>query len=992
MKNELLPAGKRLHGFLVKRSEEIPELRCQAVILEHEKTGARLVHLVNDDPNNLFCLGFRTPVYDNTGVPHILEHSVLSGSRKFPLKDPFKELLKGSLQTFLNAMTYPDKTLYPVSSQVETDFYNLVDVYCDAVFHPLLTRETFYQEGWHFDLPDPDGEVSIKGIVYNEMKGVFSDFHSHVTRKTMGALFPDTTYYFESGGEPEHIPELTYEQFVDFHRTYYHPSNAYIFLYGNLPTARTLAFLEENYLGEFDRRPVAAAIKPQPRWSAPRTLEIEAPAPKEDDGTASVILAWMLGPATDPLNGLLGQIFSRYLIGTQNSPLRRALIDSGLGEDLDEMSGFEGELVQTFFAVGLRKTKAAHAGAIRDLVRETLEKEVADGLDDDLLEGSIRRTEFRLREITDSGHYPYNLLLADRCYRSWIYDGDPLAHLRFAAPLARIKEEKAKGSEFFRDWLRTWLLENRHHLVSVVTASARLGEELGELTARQAAALSRGFTAEDRHFYHQLTKKLAAEQQRPPSPEALAALPRLSLADLPPKNREVATSEARLPGDIPWLQHPLFTAGIIYLDIGFDLDSVPDDLLPYLPLYTQLICRCGAAGLDYRQMATRISLATGGIGCGELCFNALTASGEAEKLFFRLFFHAKALPERLPEMIAILRDLFLEPQLDHPKLLKDIALEMRNDLQAGIPRSGHQFAISHAAARLSLARHIDEQLAGLGQLRFLTRQLAAADFSGLAARMKELHELIINRRRCQVSLTYDRPEDCRPELEKLLGELPASDGRRCERRFTPAVDDQIHGIEINSSVNYVARAWRLPGFDPELLGHLHLLARNLSTGLLWDKIRVEGGAYGGMAAVNGSQPIFACASYRDPNLARTLQVFHDSLAAIAAGLPPAEVEQSIIGTIGRLDAPKGPHDRGFGETIARLSGRSPAYRQQVREVILGSRTADLARTAASLLREKRQATSVYGSPKAFAEARAAGLRLVSEPLLPEPPAPAAPKT
>ncbi len=982
MIQEQLQTGQLVHGFRIERGEEIPELRCRALILEHEKTGARLVHLRNDDPNNLFCIGFRTPVYDNTGVPHILEHSVLSGSRKFPLKDPFKELLKGSLQTFLNAMTYPDKTLYPVSSQVEADFYNLVDVYCDAVFNPLLTRETFYQEGWHFDLPDPNGEVSIKGIVYNEMKGVFSDFHSHVTRKTMGALFPDTTYYFESGGEPEHIPELTYEQFVAFHQTYYHPSNAYIFLYGNLPTSKTLAFLDDNYLQGFERREVAAAIKPQPRWSAPRTLEIEAPAAKEDDGTASVILAWLLGPATDPLNGLLGQIFTRYLIGTQSSPLRRALIDSGLGEDLDEMSGFEGELVQTFFAVGLRRTRAEHAAAISRLVRETLEKEVNGGLDDDLLEGAIRRTEFRLREITDSGHYPYNLLLADRCYRSWIYDGDPLAHLRFAAPLEKIKAEKARGSGFFRNWLRTWMLENRHHLVSVVTASARMGRELGELTARQAAELSRKFTAEERQFYYQLTRKLAREQQRPPSPEALASLPRLRRRDLPPRNREVATVETRLADDIAWLQHPLFTAGIIYLDIGFDLNGIPDELLSYLPLYTQMISRCGAAGLDYQQMATRISLATGGIGCGELCFNTLADLNAGEELFFQLFFHAKTLPERLPETIAILRDLFQQPELDNPKLLKDLALEMRNDLQAGIPRSGHQFAISHAAARLSTAKMINEQLSGLAQLRFLSRLLHAEDLTALPAAMTQLHQLIINRRGCRVSLTAEQPEECRQELERLLGTLPSRECRRRQYQGATAADPRVHGIEINSSVNYVARVWRQADFSPQLVGHLHLLARNLSTGLLWDKIRVEGGAYGGMAVASGSHPVFACASYRDPNLEKTLEIFHQSLETVAAGLPETEVEQSIIGTIGRLDAPKGPHDRGFGESIARFSGRSPDYRQQVREAILDSGPEDLAREAAGLLANPRQAASVYGSPKAFAAARAAGLTLISEPLLP----------
>jgi len=516
MANQNLTQGQVLDTFRIEKIKDIPELRSQAAVFTHEKTGARILHLFNEDPNNLFCICFRTPVYNNTGVPHILEHSVLSGSTKFPLKDPFKEMLKGSLQTFLNAITYPDRTMYPVSSQVQQDFFNLVNVYCDAVFNPLLTEITFAQEGWHFDLNSPDAEVSIKGIVYNEMKGVFSDFRSHVARKTMSALFPDTTYYYESGGDPESIPGLTYEQFREFHKQYYHPSNSFIILYGNIPSEKTLAFLQENYLNSFDYRSVESEIKPQKLWCEPKSITLSAPAPREDDGTASVIVSWLYGSSTDPLNSLLGRIFSHYMFDNESSPMRRALIDSKLGEDLDDMCGFDSDLVQGLFCAGLRKTKPEHAEAIRSLILKTIENEVNRKLDSELLEGSIRQIEFRLREITDGGHFPYNLMLAERALRSWIYGGDPLVHLCFEETVNKIKKEKKKGTAFFTDAMRDMFLNNKHNLVTVIKASSELGEQLGKKSEEQAARLSSAFTGEDREKYSALTRKLSPRA----SPEA----------------------------------------------------------------------------------------------------------------------------------------------------------------------------------------------------------------------------------------------------------------------------------------------------------------------------------------------------------------------------------------------------------------------------------------------------------------------------------------
>ena len=511
-------------GFRLEKIQPIPELHSSAYIFSHIKTGAHLLHLFNDDPNNLFCAAFRTPVNDSTGVPHILEHSVLCGSKKFPLKDPFQELLKGSLQTFLNALTYPDKTVYPVSSQVERDFYNLVDVYCDAVFNPILTENTFFQEGWHFDVEDLSKPVGIKGIVYNEMKGVFSNFSSHVERKTLSALFPDTTYYYESGGEPDHITDLTYEQFKSFHSRYYHPSNSFIFLYGNLPSQKTLSFLNDNYLQNYQKITIDSAVKLQPIWDNPRSLSIEAPAPQEDNGTATVAMVWIFGQSADPVTSLAGRILTHYLLGTESSPLKRALIDSGLGEDLDDISGFDSDLVQSVFAAGLRKCKPQHSKQVEELILETLKNQVTCGLDTELLQGALRQIEFSLREIT-GGHFPHNLKLAERCYRSWIYGGDPLAHLAFEKPLSYIKEQYSSNTSFFSDLIRVRILENPHRLLSTITASSEMGKKLAQQTEKHAAELASQFGEPEKLHYFKLTQTLLEQQKKPPSQQALGQYP-----------------------------------------------------------------------------------------------------------------------------------------------------------------------------------------------------------------------------------------------------------------------------------------------------------------------------------------------------------------------------------------------------------------------------------------------------------------------------------
>ncbi|NLE01104.1 MAG: hypothetical protein GX640_14650, partial [Fibrobacter sp.] len=965
-----------IQGFCLQKIQPIEELHSTAYIFNHVVTGARLLHLFNDDPNNLFSIAFRTPVNDSTGVPHILEHSVLCGSKKFPLKDPFQELLKGSLQTFLNALTYPDKTVYPVSSQVEKDFFNLVDVYCDAVFNPLLTENTFYQEGWHFDVEQMSSPVDIKGIVYNEMKGVFSNFSSHVDRKTIAALFPDTTYFHESGGEPEHITDLTYQQFREFHRQYYHPSNSFIFLYGNIASEKSLEFIQTNYLSSFSQLSIDSKIKSQPLWTTPKSISIEAPAPAEDDGTATIAVSWIFGDTTDPVTTLAGRILSHYLLGTESSPLKRALVDSGLGEDLDDISGFDSELIQTVFIAALRKCKPENANNVLKLITETLQTQVDRGLDPELIEGAIRQVEFSLREVT-SGHFPYNLRLAERCYRSWLYDGDPCAHLAFEKPLSYIKNKHQTDSTFFADLIKNKLIQNNHRLLSTIIASSEMGKKLEQQTEKHASKLSANFDEKTKEKFYQLTQTLLEQQKTPTSEEALASLPRLKKIDLPKSGREVPTELSNIDG-VTIYSHPIFTSGIMYLDIGFDLRVIPQHLLPFLSIYSELITRCGAGGQSYEKTATRIALATGGVDASVIC----KTKTESNELLFRSFLHSKSLLPRFNEMLGILSDLLLSPDLKNRKQIRDILLEERNSLHSAVIGSGHSFAVTYASSFLTQSRFIDETLGGISQLRFLDDLVKRDAVDEVIEAIKQIHALLISKNTCIISITADKPSSCNTALKDFLSKLPDTTITPVSYKTSKPLPSQACGIEISSAVNFVAQAWKMSPALPESSGLLYLMSRYLSTGYLWDKVRVEGGAYGGMAMMSVSHPVFACASYRDPNLKSTLTHFKKGLEEVAAGISQDKIDQSIIGTIGKIDAPLPPHSLGFGETLDRLSGFTKEFRQFLRESVLSATPETLSKAAQSVITASPSVIVVLGGGAAFSTAQSQGLQFEREALLP----------
>ncbi|MHB8771669.1 MAG: insulinase family protein [Syntrophales bacterium] len=934
-------AGERQQGFHIRRVEQIPDIRVTAYEIEHEPTGAGILHLHCDDRENLFSIGFRTPPHDSTGVPHILEHSVLAGSERYPLKDVFNELLRGTLQTFLNAFTYPDKTIYPVASQERRDFFNLARVYTDLVLRPRLLKETFLQEGHHLEFT-AGGDLTISGIVYNEMKGAYSSPDNLMYKALQENLYPDSPYACDSGGNPEEIPSLTYAQFTAFHRTFYSPTNARIFLYGDIPTAEHLAFLAEMLAG-FGRTAVDSAIRLQDRWSQPRSVHGFYPVDPEEKtaGKTTVNLAWMTAENTDPEAAMLVAIVADLLVGSAAAPLRKALIDSGLGEDLSPVTGLERDLRQIAFSVGLRGTDPDKAAQVEALTLDTLRTLAKAGFDRELIEGTLHQVEFHGRELI-RGSYPYGVVLMGRAYHSWLYEGDPLTDLNFPRTILAIRKKWEADPALFQGIVRRWFVDNPHRLLSVMEPSRSMQEEREREQRERMARLRDSLSPEAREEIRREQALLKRFQTEPDRPEAVATLPRLAVSDI---SREVDTipTERTTLGGVPALVHDLFTNGIAYLDLAFDVSDIPDELQPYLPLLGKLTCQMGAAGLDYEAMAKRIALRTGGLGA--TLATGLTADGRGT--WQQMIFSVKALYRNVDEAIAIVEDILKTGDLTDAARMRDLIREKKNGLHAAVVPSGHIFAQMAAAAPLSLSAWRTEQWHGRTQLKFIA---AAADplpdrGPELIEKLAHLREMLFVQSRLRLNLTAD---------DAGLRQLTAAAGRIStlpagsppgRSEDTPPRPTHV-GIAIPAQVSYVAKVLAAPPYRDPLSASLFVLAKQLSNGYLYRHIRVQGGAYGGSCRYEPLGGLFAFLSYRDPRLAETLSVYRDAVDDLSRNpIPPEELEKAVIGVIGSLDRPMDPAGRGYTALIREFTGLDDSDRRRFRAEVLAMTADRLGETA-----------------------------------------------
>lgn len=963
---------KLTHGFTLEREQVIPELAATARIYRHQKTGGRLLSLISPDENKVFGVAFRTPPADSTGLPHILEHSVLCGSRKYPVKEPFVELIKGSLNTFLNALTFPDKTCYPVASANLQDFYNLVDVYLDAVFFPRLTENTLKQEGWHFDVENPADPLAFKGVVFNEMKGVYSSPDSLLAEYSQRALFPDTCYGLDSGGDPERIPDLTFPQFMDFHKRLYHPSNAYAFFSGDDDPEKRLAMLDE-YFSQFDAPAPgepASGVALQPAFDAPRrSVHLYAAdaamdeAGEDEDGEdsgaepgaarAMCTVNFGLPEAQSPDLSLALEVLEHVLIGLPSSPLRKALVDSGLGEDLTG-GGLETDLRQMAFSVGLKglvtgKDADAEtvAGKVEALVLDTLralaQPSGEAGLHPDDIRAGLNSVEFDLRE-NNTGSYPRGLVIFFEALATWLYEGDPLAHLPFEGPLARLKARLAKGEKVFEDLIRTCFLENTHRALVILKPDATLGAKREAAETARLAAVKAGLSEAQLAELVQETHTLRALQEAPDSPEDLAKIPRLTLNDLPRENAVIPHEKVELPGlGAAAYVHDLPTSGVVYLDLSFDLSAVPDGLVPLVPILGRALLEMGTKKSSFVDLSRSIAMTTGGL-WAQTFVSSVRGQGP-EAACQRLFLRGKATAENLPSLLDLMGEVLLEADFSDAERLGKIVMESKARREQRLIPSGHTLAVTRLKARTGVAQAMSEAMNGLSGLTSI-RELAGRMDTAPESVTRDLHRLLsllLSRQGLLVNLTTDGKTiaSVLPRIGALAASLP-DQALAPAPRAIPVLPER-EGLCLPAQVNYVAAGGNARALGLEPGAAAAVVTKFLRAGYLWERVRVQGGAYGASCSYSRLSGNLSFASYRDPNVSRTL----DSYAGVGPylsglSLDSSELEKSIIGSIGDMDHYMLPDAKGFTALARELTGEDEAYRQASREAVLSSSRKDFA--------------------------------------------------
>ena len=955
----------QFYGFELIKKQIIKEVDSEALLYKHTKTGAELLSIVNEDENKVFGITFRTPSTDSTGVPHILEHSVLCGSRKYPVKEPFVELLKGSLQTFLNAFTYPDKTCYPVASQNLKDFYNLVDVYLDAVFYPRISPMIFQQEGWHYEIENADDPLTIKGVVYNEMKGAYSSPDNILARYSQQSLFPDVTYSMESGGDPKEIPQLTYEAFHDFHKKYYHPSNARIFFYGDDDPDTRLKLLSE-YLDNFDKIDVSSSIGMQTKFDKPTRIEIPFIAETEEDKIPKgmVTVNWLLCETADLESNFTLQLLTYILLGMPASPLKKALIESGLGERLAGV-GFENELRQMYFSTGLKGIEVKDAQRVEDLIIETLSSLAGNGIDPLTIEAALNTVEFALRE-NNTGSYPRGLSLMLKSLTTWLYDSDPLDIIAFEKPLQNFKNDYASNSALFQELIKKYFLDNQHRTSVILYPDTELAEKERLLESEALYQKKLGLSVEDIDKLIINTKELRQMQETHDSAEALASIPRLKLSEIDKKNKITPTQEGKKK--VATYYHDIFTNEILYFDLGFRLKVLPQKYLPYMAVFGKALLEMGTESEDYVSLSQRISRKTGGI--SRSSFSSLIKDTDAPTSWF--FLRCKALTHQVDDLLNILKDLVFKVRFDNRERFKQIVLETKSALEQGIIPAGNRFVNLRINSHFNKASWAEEQMGGISSLFFL-RQLADRidnEWSNVLHDLQEIYRTLVSGDNIIINTTIDENnwKKLNGRITAFLDYLPSLNLTTAE--WQQENGSEFEGLVIPSQVNYVGKGSNLYNLGYSYSGSVNVITHFLRTSYLWDQVRVQGGAYGAMCQFNRMSGVLTFVSYRDPNLKKTLDVYDRAAEFLKnISISESEVQKSIIGAIGDIDSYMLPDAKGFASLLRTLNGNTDEDRQLMRDQVLATALSDF-KAFADVLNAVRETGIIktLGSRNALEEA------------------------
>lgn len=925
---------EQLQAYTILEKKEIKELNSVGYIMKHNQTGARIVLMENDDNNKVFCVGFRTPPKDSTGVAHIIEHSVLCGSDKFPVKDPFIELAKGSLNTFLNAMTFPDKTIYPVASCNEKDFQNLMDVYMDAVFHPNIYQEEkiFRQEGWHYEMESMEDELTINGVVYNEMKGAFSSPDDVLEREIMNSLYPHTSYAVESGGDPDVIPELTYEDFLAFHSRYYHPSNSYIYLYGDMDMAEKLRFLDVEYLSKYEALAVDSELDEEQPFTEPVEVCKEYPITESESEKENTYLSYNIsfGNNLDKEQYIAFQVIDYVLCSAPGAPLKQALIDKGIGKDV--YSSYENGIMQPYFSIVAKNADKEQLPEFLATIREELTKITEQGFDKKALRAGLNFYEFRFREA-DFGSYPKGLMFGLMMLDSWLYDDNkPFVHIEANDTYRKLKE--AIETNYYEELVREKLLHNQHKTIVVVEPvkglTGRKEKELADALARKKSELSEAQLAE----IVEQTKALKQYQEEPDTKENLEKIPLLTRADMK-KEAENYVNQERKVGDTVLLYHDIFTNGIGYLRFLFDLRTVPEELFPYIGLLKSVLGLVNTENYTYGELFNEINIRTGGI---SPVSNTYTDARDLQSYTATLEIKVKVLYENLEHAFRLVREIVMGSRFDDAKRLKELIAELKSQKQANMMSAGHALASVRALSYLSKTAAVSDKISGIPYYRMLE------ELDGnFEARQKELTEKLQ-----QLAVCLFRPENLmvdytaqREGLEKVEEQVAAfRDSLHTEpvetRLYQPKPERRNEGFMSSSQVQYVCRAGNFAQKGLPYTGALKALKVMMGYDYLWTQVRVKGGAYGCMCNFGKSGESYFV-SYRDPNLEKTVDVYENAADYIRNfDADERTMTQYIIGAVSELDMPMTPATKGAYSLAGYMTHYPFEQVQKERDELLGA--------------------------------------------------------
>lgn len=932
-----------LAEYEILDEHRVEDVQSDGFILRHKKSGARIAILSNNDDNKVFYIGFRTPPEDETGVPHIIEHTTLCGSKKFPVKDPFIELAKGSLNTFLNAMTYPDKTVYPVASCNDQDFKNLMDVYLDAVFNPNITKyeEIFKQEGWHYELTGKDDELKINGVVYNEMKGAYSSPDEVLSSQIYRSLFPDNTYSKDSGGNPEYIPKLTYEAYLDFYHKYYHPSNSYIYLYGDMDVVERLEWLDKEYLSLYDYKKVNSEINKQPAFDEIKNVEAQYSITMDDSQENKTYLSYnrVVGDSLDEMLYQAFDVLDYALVSSPGAPVKQALIDAGIGDDV--YGSYDAGILQPVFSFVAKNANASQADEFESIIENTLKEVVKTGINKEALLAGINSSEFKFREA-DFGQFPKGLLFGLNCLDSWLFDDmKPFIHLECLGTFAKLR--KAVDTDYFEKLIQEYLLDNTHGSSVTVKPKRGLGNEREEVLAKELSDYKASLSDEEIKKLIEDTEHLKKYQEEPSSDEDLRKLPMLTRADMKKNAMPFSNIEDELL-DVKVVRHDIESNGIDYISFLFDAGDFAQSELGYLGFFTNALGLVSTEKYSYTDLANATNIYTGGISTG-------TASQpdikDRNNFVFKLEVKLKVLEKNLDKALELMEQMLLSSDFTDTKRLGELVAQIKARLQANLSSSGHLVAAMRSMSSFSRYALYQDELKGVAFYRSICRiekELSESPKS-VSDKLAAIAKKLFARNRMLISFTGNNEAygNAKPSLEKVIAGFDKMSviGNQAEVHFNTAKEAFIDA----SQIQYVAKTGDFICEGYEYTGALRLLRIILSYDYLWINVRVKGGAYGCMNTfLRSGESYFV--SYRDPNLSDTLDVY-DRIPEYIKSFSPDERDMTkyIIGTFSALDTPMNPEAKGSRSLSAYLEGITYEQIQKERNEILNAQPEDIRRLA-----------------------------------------------